>query len=155
MARRTEKRTIKVEETATEVNRYWKRIAVDNKDRYELRPGGHGWSYIGPEACGALTIDAGIFTIGPGADSGNKELHSHSAEEFSYILSGEGWVAVEDEVHYFEKGDFIFVPSFAKHGWGNDGDKPVEVLYYRPIKPKPAQSDKPFDNRRFKIVGSS
>jgi quercetin dioxygenase-like cupin family protein len=143
-----------VEETTTEVNKYWKRIVVSDEERHELRPGGKGWSYIGPEACGALTIEAGIFEISPGADTGNTDLHSHSNEEFSYILSGKGWVFMEDTVHYFEAGDFIFVPSFAKHGWGNDGDESVKVLYYRPIKAKPEKMDS-FDVRRFKVLEDS
>jgi len=153
MSRKVEKRSIEIEEVPSAPNCYWKRIVISDEDRWELPGGGHGWSYVGPEACGALTIDAGMFEIKPGADSGNRDLHSHSSEEFSYIISGKGWVAVEDEIHYFEAGDFIFVPSFAKHGWGNHGDEPVKVLYYRPIKAKP-ETNKPFDFRRFKIVGS-
>lgn len=149
MARIVEKRDISFEEVDPEaVNRYWKRIVVTEEDSAELT-GGKGWSYIDPEVCGALTINAGTFEMAPGTGSGPTDLHCHSQEEFSYILSGKGWIAVEDEIHHFEAGDFVFVPAFARHGWMNDGDEPLRVLFYRPIK---AQPDGKFDLRRFRVV---
>lgn len=154
MAGDVESRDIQLEEKPTSPNRYWKRIVISEEDSRELT-GGKGQSYIDGETCGALTINAGTFELPPGADTGDKELHSHSQEEFSYILSGQGWIAVEDEVHHFEEGDFVFVPSFARHGWGNDGDEPVKVLFWRPIKPEPPREEgNPFDLRRFKVVSS-
>jgi quercetin dioxygenase-like cupin family protein len=145
-----EKRTIELTEVPAEPNRYWTRVVINDADRQEI-PGGKGWNYISPDVCGALTINAGMFELPAGASTGNKELHSHSQEEFSYILSGRGWIAVEDEVHHFGPGDFVFVPSFARHGWGNDGPEPVKVLFWRPIKPEPANRAQPFDLRRFTV----
>lgn len=154
MTEKVETRSIRLEEIPSKPARYWTRIVIGEADRQEL-PGGTGFSYIGPDVCGALTINAGTFELPPGANTGNRELHSHSQEEFSFILNGEGWIAVEDEVHRFKAGDFVFVPSFARHGWGNDGDEPVEVLFWRPIKPEPTPNDdSTFDLRRFKVVST-
>jgi quercetin dioxygenase-like cupin family protein len=152
MSQSVEKRDVNLEEVSPgTVNRYWRRVVVTDRDCAEL-PGGKGWSYIDPEVCGALTVNAGTFEMPPGVGSGDVELHSHSQEEFSYILAGKGWIAVEDEIHHFTAGDFVFVPAFARHGWKNDGDEPLRVLFYRPLKPEPPKSEQPFDLRRFKVV---
>lgn len=151
MSRSIEKRNITFEEVAPgDVNQYWTRVVISDADRAEL-PGGKGWNYVSPETCGALTVNAGIFEMAPGMGLGPTDLHSHSQEEFSYILAGRGWIAVEDEIHHFQAGDFVFVPAFARHGWMNDGDEPLRVLFYRPIKAEPAKSNRMFDLRRFKV----
>jgi mannose-6-phosphate isomerase-like protein (cupin superfamily) len=151
MSRVVEKRSIQLEEVPSEVNRYWKRIVVTEQDRIES---GTGAEYIGPEVCGALTINCGTFEIPPGYDKGDKEMHSHAQEEVCYILSGRGWVAVEDEVYHFQAGDFVWCPAFARHGWGNDEGEPVKVLFCRPIRPEPPESYHRFGTRRFNIVSS-
>jgi quercetin dioxygenase-like cupin family protein len=150
MTRAVEKRQITLEEVAPgEVKRYWTRIVISDADRAAL-PGGKGWNYVAPETSGALTLNAGTFEMAPGVGSGPTDLHSHSQEEFSYILAGRGWIAVEDEIHHFQTGDFVFVPAFARHGWFNDGEEPLRVLFYRPIKAEP-QGEGYFDLRRFKV----
>jgi len=150
MARQVERRSITLEEVAAgEVNHYWTRVVISDADRAEL-PGGKGWNYVAPETSGALTINAGAFEMAPNTGSGLTDLHSHSQEEFSYILAGQGWIAVEDEIHHFQAGDFVFVPAFARHGWFNDGAEPLRVLFYRPIKAEPEQKEH-YDLRRFKV----
>ena len=134
-----------------QVNKYWSRIVISHEDSKEY-PGGKGWSYIDTDVCGALTVNAGFFEMAPGAGSAETELHSHSQEEFSYIISGKGLIAVEDEYHHFEAGDFVFVPAFARHGWKNNSDEPLRILFYRPIKAEPPrQENAPFDLRRFNV----
>ena len=152
MSRKVDKRDIQLNEVGpTSVNRYWTRVVVSQDDAKEY-PGGKGWSYIDPDVCGALTVNAGLFEMPPGVGSADKELHSHSQEEFSYIVEGHGLIAVEDELHHFQTGDFVFVPAFARHGWKNTGDKPLRVLFYRPIKAEPPkQENAAFDLRRFKV----
>jgi quercetin dioxygenase-like cupin family protein len=153
MSRAVEKRQVEFEEVSPEPKRYWTRVVISDDDR-ETLPGGKGWNYISPEVCGSLTINAGSFEIAPGVGSGSTELHSHSQEEFSYIIKGKGWIAVEDEIHHCAAGDFVFVPAFARHGWMNDGDEPLLVLFYRPIKAEPANGTGAVDLRRFKITTS-
>ncbi len=152
MTRKIEKRNIKLSEVGpTDVNRYWSRVVVSEEDA-KVYPGGKGWSYIDSDVCGALTVNAGLFEMPPGVGSADKELHSHSEEEFGYIVDGEGFIAVEDEWHHFQTGDFVFVPAFARHGWKNTGDKPLRVLFYRPIKAEPPkQENATFNLRRFKV----
>jgi quercetin dioxygenase-like cupin family protein len=151
MTRQIETRKINMEEVAPgEINRYWKQVVISDESRQAL-PGGKGWNYIAPETSGALTINAGMFEMAPHSGMGPTDLHSHSQEEFGYIVAGRGWIAVEDEMHHFQAGDFVFVPAFARHGWYNDGDEPLRVLFYRPIKPEPPHGEQPFDLRRFKV----
>lgn len=152
MSRKIDKRDITLSEvSSTDVHRYWTRVVVSADDAKTF-PGGKGWSYIDTDTCGALTINAGMFEMAPGTGMADKELHSHSQEEFGYIVKGQGLIAVEDELHYFQTGDFVFVPAFARHGWKNTGDEPLLVLFYRPVKAEPPrQADKTFDLRRFKV----
>lgn len=152
MSRKIDKRKMKLSEVGpTEVNRYWTRIVVSADEAKEY-PGGKGWSYIDSDVCGALTVNAGLFEMDPGIGSADKELHSHSQEEFSYIVQGQGLIAIENELHHFQAGDFVFVPAFARHGWKNTGDEPLRVLFYRPLKAEPPkQENTSFDLRRFKI----
>jgi quercetin dioxygenase-like cupin family protein len=152
MARKVDKRDIDLSEVGpTTTNRYWTRVVVSADEAKEY-PGGKGWSYIDTDVCGALTVNAGLFEMAPGTGSADKELHSHSQEEFNYIVQGQGFIAVEDELHHFQTGDFVFVPAFARHGWKNTGDEPLRVLFYRPIKAEPPkQENTAFDLRRFKV----
>jgi quercetin dioxygenase-like cupin family protein len=152
MPRKIEKRDIQLSEVgSTGVNRYWTRVVI-SADEAKPYPGGKGWSYVDTDVCGALTVNAGLFEMAPGTGSADKELHSHSQEEFSYIVQGSGLIAVEDELHHFQAGDFIFVPAFARHGWKNTGDEPLRVLFYRPVKAEPPkQEDAAFDLRRFVV----
>ncbi len=152
MKRKVEKRQITLRELNPEaVNRYWTRVVVTPAEAKEY-PGGKGWSFIDADVCGSLTVNAGLFEMAPGTGSADSTLHSHSQEEFSYIVSGRGLIAVEDELHHFEAGDFVFVPAFARHGWKNTGDEPLKVLFYRPIKAEPPRDDEAaFDLRRFDI----
>lgn len=152
MTRRVDKRDIQLSEVSPQnVNRYWTRVVV-SADEAKTYPGGKGWSYIDTDVCGALTLNAGLFEMAPHSGSADRELHSHSQEEFAYIVKGQGLIAVEDELHHFQAGDFVFVPAFARHGWKNTGDEPLRVLFYRPIKAEPPkQDDATFDVRRFKV----
>jgi quercetin dioxygenase-like cupin family protein len=129
---------------------YWRRIVVGPHDAVPLA-GGKGFSYVGPEATGAVDIEAGTFEMDPGTGSGKTDLHSHGNEEFSYIVRGEGWIAIENERHPCRAGDFVFVPAFARHGWWNSGDGPLVVLFYRPVK-REAQGFGQVDLRKFRVV---
>lgn len=135
MARTVRKRSIRLVERPTDVQRYWSRVIVSDAERVPLGP--NGWTYIGPGTCGALTIEAGTFDIAPGQGKARSQLHSHGDEEFGYILQGTGSVAVEDEMHEFGPGDFVFIPAQARHAWQNDGAEPVRVLFVRRVKPQP------------------
>ena len=137
-----------------EPKRYWTRVVVGPEDAVALPGGGKGFSFIGREATGALELEAGTFEMPPGTGKGKTELHSHGHEEFSYIVAGRGWFAVEDERHRCLEGDFVFVPAFARHGWINDGDEPLVVLYYRPQRAR-AEGHGAVDLRLFRLEEQS
>lgn len=143
-------RTVEVRDVGPDPVRYWSRIVIGDEESRPI-PNGNGTNYISPDVCGSLTINAGTFGHPPGYGK-RMSMHSHSQEEFSYILQGEGWIAVEDETYHFQAGDFVFIPAYARHTWGNDGDERLEVLFYRPIKPQPPSVEAPLDTRRFELV---
>lgn len=147
MARPVRKRSVRLVERLFTVERYWSRVVVTDGERAPLGP--NGWNYIAPETCGSLTFEAGIFEMPPGTGKAKTVQHSHGNEEFGYILGGRGWVAVEDEIHEFGPGDFVFVPAHARHAWQNDGTETVRVLFYRPIKPK--ANGRPLDTREYDV----
>lgn len=130
--------------------RYWTRVVVGPDDAVRLPGGGKGFSFIGREATGALELEAGTFEMPPGTGKGKTDLHSHGHEEFSYIVAGRGWIAIENERHHCQAGDFVFVPAFARHAWFNDGDEPLVVLYYRPQQAR-AEGHGAVDLRTFRL----
>jgi quercetin dioxygenase-like cupin family protein len=150
MAGPVERRHVHLEPVEAGPKRYWRRIVVSQEDAVPLA-GGKGFSYVGPAATGAVEIEAGTFEMEPGTGSGKTDLHSHGNEEFSYIVRGEGWIAIEDERHPCRAGDFVFVPAFARHGWWNSGDEPLVVLFYRPVK-REAEGHGQVDLRKFRVV---
>jgi quercetin dioxygenase-like cupin family protein len=147
MGRVVRKRAVRLVERPAAVERYWSRIVVTDDERASI--GANGWTYIGPQTCGALTLEAGVFEMPPGTGKATTQLHSHADEEFGYILAGRGWIAVEDEMHAFAAGDFVFVPAHARHGWLNDGAETVRVLFYRRTKPK--VGGRPLDVREYDV----
>jgi len=133
-----------------EPKRYWTRVVVAPEDAVPLPGGGKGFSFIGREATGALELEAGTFEMPPGTGNGKTDLHSHGHEEFSYIVAGRGWIAIEDERHHCRQGDFVFVPAFARHAWFNDGEEPLVVLFYRPQQAR-AEGHGAVDLRKFHL----
>ena len=68
-------------------------------------------------------------TIPPG---GGVPLHSHMDAESFYVLSGEVEALVQTrdgrEWQELRPGDFIHIPSGAKHAWRNRSGKPMSTL---------------------------
>ncbi len=59
---------------------------------------------------------------------GYQYMHSHEAEQISYILEGSGIMTVGEEDREVKTGDCIFVPSNKKHGIKNSGNKILRYL---------------------------
>jgi quercetin dioxygenase-like cupin family protein len=65
--------------------------------------------------------------FGAGGKSG-KHTHSHSREEFAFVLRGRVTLTMGDEDHELGPGDAVTVPAQAPHRWVNQTPDPVEIL---------------------------
>jgi quercetin dioxygenase-like cupin family protein len=68
-----------------------------------------------------------LVVFGAGGKSG-KHLHSHSREQFAFVLKGRVTLTMGDEDHDLGPGDAVTVPPQAPHRWANLSDEPVEVV---------------------------
>jgi quercetin dioxygenase-like cupin family protein len=90
-------------------------------------PDGNKIETLSPSTEDAYCVLSG--TIPPG---GGVSLHSHADAESFYLLSGEAEALVQTtsrlEWQRLGPGDFIHIPSGAKHAWRNPCDEPASVL---------------------------
>jgi len=68
-----------------------------------------------------------LAVFGPGGKSG-KHVHSHSREEFAFVLKGRVTLTLGDEESELRAGDAVTLPARAPHRWENRGKETVEVL---------------------------
>ena len=55
--------------------------------------------------------------------------HSHEAEEFAYIISGEGRISIGDESVMVKAGDAVITPSNLPHMTSADADGELIVMW--------------------------
>jgi quercetin dioxygenase-like cupin family protein len=65
--------------------------------------------------------------IPPGKRSG---AHRHLYEETDHVLSGKGYVVVDDRTYAFKEGDTLIIPVFTWHQYFNEGDEPARFLVH-------------------------
>ena len=68
-----------------------------------------------------------LALFGPGGKSG-KHVHSHSREEFAFVLKGRVTLTLGDEENELDAGDSVTLPAHSLHRWENRGTEMVEVL---------------------------
>jgi len=89
------------------------------------------WTDAHLEALGSMTRGRGLEPVlaifGPGGKSG-KHVHSHSREEFAFVLRGRVVLTLGDEESELGPGDAVTLPAHAPHRWENRGRETVEVL---------------------------
>jgi transcriptional regulator with XRE-family HTH domain len=89
------------------------------------------WTDAHLEALGSMTrsrrLEPVLAVFGPGGKSG-KHLHSHSREEFAFVLKGRVVLTLGDEDHELAAGDAVTLPSHAPHRWENRGRDRVEIV---------------------------
>jgi quercetin dioxygenase-like cupin family protein/DNA-binding XRE family transcriptional regulator len=89
------------------------------------------WTDAHLEALGAMTPDQRLEPVlaifGPGGMSG-KHVHSHSREEFAYVLKGRVTLTLGDEENELGPGDAVTLPAHAPHRWENRGQERVEIV---------------------------
>ena len=79
------------------------------------------------ESVGAEHSVFGITVFPPGA---KHDIHRHPrAEEFEYLVSGNGIARVGDADVELGPGEVVFVPTNDYHGFENTGDEPVFMIW--------------------------
>ena len=53
----------------------------------------------------------------------------HEAEEFAYVVSGEGQLRLDDEAVRFRAGDAMHIPAGVWHAVANTGDDDVVMVF--------------------------
>jgi len=89
------------------------------------------WTDAHLEALGSMlrsrTLEPVLAIFGPGGRSG-KHLHSHSHEEFAFVVKGRVTLTLGDEEHELASGDGVTLPAHAPHRWENRSQEIVEIL---------------------------
>jgi quercetin dioxygenase-like cupin family protein len=89
------------------------------------------WSDAHLEALGSMTLTRRLEPVlaifGPGGKSG-KHVHSHSREEFAFVVKGRVTLTLGDEENVLSAGDAVTLPAGSPHRWENRGKETVEVL---------------------------
>ncbi len=89
------------------------------------------WTDVHLEALGSMTrsrrLEPVLAVFGVGGKSGN-QLHSHSREEFAFVLKGRVTLTLGDEENELKPGDAVTLPAHSPHRWENRGRETVEIL---------------------------
>lgn len=78
-------------------------------------------------AWGNTVMEPHLFTIAPGAGSG--ESYSHEGEEFLFVVRGSLDIALEGQSHRLLAGDSFYFESNTAHTWRNSGKTETVVLW--------------------------
>lgn len=89
------------------------------------------WTDAHLEALGPMArsrrLQPVLAIFGPGGQSG-KHVHSHSREEFAFVLRGRVTLTLSDEECELVAGDAVTLPAHAPHRWANNAEEPVEIV---------------------------
>jgi transcriptional regulator with XRE-family HTH domain len=110
--------------------------AGSDEEALIVRPSGRRrldstWTDAKLEALGPMAqsrrLEPVLAIFGPGGKSG-KHLHSHSHEEFAFVVKGRVTLAFGDEENELGPGDAVTLPAQSPHRWENRGPEAVEIL---------------------------
>jgi DNA-binding transcriptional MerR regulator/quercetin dioxygenase-like cupin family protein len=124
--------------TLRKLARYYKLNILDFFDPaqanpYRVRPNERKRLHAGPGvemellAWGNTVMEPHLFTIAPGAGSG--ESYMHEGEEFLFVLRGALEIALEGQTHRLRAGDSFYFESATPHTWKNTGRSETVVLW--------------------------
>lgn len=89
------------------------------------------WTDAHIEALGSMSrgrrLEPVLAIFGPGGKSG-KHVHSHSREEFAFVVKGKVFLTLGDEETELGPGDAVTLPAHAPHRWENRGRDTVEIV---------------------------
>jgi len=124
--------------TLRKLARYYKLNILDFFDPaqanpYRVRPEERKRLHAGPGvemellAWGNTVMEPHLFTIAPGAGSG--ESYSHEGEEFLFVLRGALDITLEGQPHRLRAGDSFYFESNTPHTWRNSGKTETVVVW--------------------------
>ncbi len=124
--------------TLRKLARYYKLNILDffdptQSNPYRVRPSERKRLDAGPGvqmellAWGNTVMEPHLFTIAPGADSGDS--YAHEGEEFLYVLRGTLNIALEGQWYVLHPGDSFYFESNTPHIWRNTGKTETVVLW--------------------------
>jgi len=124
--------------TLRKLARYYKLNILDFFDPaqanpYRVRPSERKRLDAGPGvqmellAWGNPVMEPHLFTIAPGAGSGDS--YAHEGEEFLYVLRGVLNIALEEQWYVLHPGDSFYFESNTPHTWRNTGKTETVVLW--------------------------
>jgi DNA-binding transcriptional MerR regulator/quercetin dioxygenase-like cupin family protein len=124
--------------TLRKLARYYKLNILDffdpaQSNPYLVRPSERKRLHVGPGvdmellAWGNPVMEPHLFTIAPGAGSGDS--YSHEGEEFIYVLRGVLNIALEEQWYQLRAGDSFYFESNTPHSWRNTGKTETVVLW--------------------------
>jgi transcriptional regulator with XRE-family HTH domain len=89
------------------------------------------WTDAHLQALGSMArsrrLEPVLAIFGGGGKSG-KHVHSHSREQFAYVIAGTVRLTLADEDFELCAGDSVTIPAQAPHRWENVTSEPVEIL---------------------------
>jgi DNA-binding transcriptional MerR regulator/quercetin dioxygenase-like cupin family protein len=124
--------------TLRKLARYYKLNILDFFDPaqanpHRVRPSERKRLDVGPGiqmdllAWGNTVMEPHLFTIAPGAGSG--DAYAHEGEEFIYVLRGVLNIALEGAWYLLHPGDSFYFESDTPHTWRNTGKTETVVLW--------------------------
>jgi DNA-binding transcriptional MerR regulator/mannose-6-phosphate isomerase-like protein (cupin superfamily) len=78
-------------------------------------------------AWGNTVMEPHLFTIAPGAGSG--ESYAHEGEEFVFVLRGTLNISLEGQEYLLKSGDSFYFESSTPHTWCNSGKSQTVLLW--------------------------
>lgn len=77
---------------------------------------------------------AAVMTLSPGQSTGGPDNRHAEADQWLYVVAGEGRATVADEEVRVEAGDLLLIESGETHEIRNPGSEPLETfnLYVPP-----------------------
>ncbi len=105
----------------------------DERKGYVLKPG--KGEKLGPgriiKASPKSGTQGGVMVLDQAPANFTVGLHYHTqADEFFYILAGQGSFKIDDEDISIGPGDVVFVPAGQDHGFSVSAERPLEMLVF-------------------------
>ena len=82
---------------------------------------------ITPETFPTNLLAAGLQVVEPGCAI--RQHGHHKNEELLFVWQGRGTVYLDGAPHPVEPGSLVYVGRYVKHGFVNDGEDPLKLLW--------------------------